>query len=98
MLAVPSQALGPEEKPGATEHWTPSFIPVTTVVLGLGVTMGTLQDYLRRVVPALAGFLIGAAIYGLFTGSWQWDYVAGGSTGVAVMLLITVLRSGRERT
>jgi len=71
---------------------------VTTVVLGLGVTMGALQDYRRRVVPALAGFLIGAAIYGLFIGSWQWDYMAGGSTGVAVMLLITVLRSGRERT
>jgi hypothetical protein len=60
--------------------------------------MGTLQDYLRRAVPSLAGLLIGHALYGLFTGSWQWEYLAGGLTVVAVMPLISVLRSGRAKT
>ncbi len=59
--------------------------------------MALLRQWIRLATPALAGFVIGVVLYGLFTGRWQWGYLAGAMIGVAIMLLITVLRSGRDK-
>ncbi len=59
--------------------------------------MAPLQQWIRLAMPALVGLLIGVVLYGLFTGRWQWPYLAGAMTGVAILLLITVLRSRREK-
>ena len=60
--------------------------------------MGTVQDYLRQVVPALAGFVIGAVLSRLFRGTWDWDTLAGIFFGMAIVLLVSLVRAWAETT
>ena len=60
--------------------------------------MGTLQDYLRRAGPTLAGFLIGAALSRLFWGTWHWDTQVGILVGMTIVLLVSLVRARAERT
>jgi hypothetical protein len=60
--------------------------------------MASLWEYLRRVVPALAGFLLGAVLYRLIRGTWTWDVLAGALFGAAIILLITLARARVGKT
>ena len=60
--------------------------------------MGTLQDYLRQVVPALTGFVIGALLSRLFRGTWDWDTLAGIVLGMTIILLVSLFRGRAEKT
>ena len=60
--------------------------------------MGTLQDYLRQVVPTLAGFVIGAVLSRLFRGTWDWDTLVGIFIGMAIVLLVSLVRARAEVT
>jgi hypothetical protein len=60
--------------------------------------MGTRRDYLRRVVPALAGFVLGAVLSRLFRGTWDWATLAGILFGMVIIMLVSLGRARAEKT
>lgn len=51
----------------------------------------------RRVIPSLAGFFLGAVLLGLATGRWHWDILGGALTGAAILLIVTALQARWSR-
>ena len=57
-----------------------------------------MAGYFRRVIPALVGFLLGALLWRLFRGTWQWGTLIGALIGAAVILVILLVWERLRKT
>ena len=60
--------------------------------------MATLTAYFRQVGLMFVGFLLGAVLWWLVVGDWQWEFLAGALTAAAFLLVFTLVRARRSKT